>query len=232
MEKNKQSWEMQNVVNELSRAIRVADNNLADEQLTWLQNQLTQGTAIPMIQTRMDCGTMAFTILSEAVSWLKEGRPKAHEAFSNVYTMIQQLGTIEELIKALKNFASVIIGLVEETRQAHHQTILHKAMAYIETHYNDPALSLERTASAANVSQSHLSFLFKKKTQSSFHKHVTKTRIERAMALLKENDFRTYEVAEMVGYSNAQYFSVSFKKYTGISPLQFKNKAPDIEPGA
>ncbi|MDR2542189.1 MAG: response regulator, partial [Treponema sp.] len=30
MEKNKQSWEMQNVVNELSRAIRVADNNLAD----------------------------------------------------------------------------------------------------------------------------------------------------------------------------------------------------------
>jgi len=54
-------------------------------------------------------------------------------------------------------------------------------------------------------------------------KYVTKIRIERAMVLLRENNFRTYEVAEMVGYSNAQYFSVSFKKYTGTSPHQFKD---------
>jgi two-component system response regulator YesN len=95
-------------------------------------------------------------------------------------------------------------------------------MAYIESNYQNPSLSLDKTAASANVSQSHLSFLFKKKMQSSFHKYVTKIRIEKAMTLLRENDFRTYEVAEMVGYSNAQYFSVSFKKYTGTSPHQFQ----------
>jgi two-component system response regulator YesN len=48
------------------------------------------------------------------------------------------------------------------------------------------------------------------------------------MRLLKENDFKTYEVADMVGYSNAQYFSVSFKKYTGVSPLQYRNEVSTV----
>jgi two-component system response regulator YesN len=35
---------------------------------------------------------------------------------------------------------------------------------------------------------------------------------------------KTYEVADVVGYSSPEYFSVCFKKYTGVPPIEFKNK--------
>ncbi|MCL2319491.1 MAG: response regulator [Treponema sp.] len=229
LSKNTNSWEMQDVANELAKAVRVADMNLVDEQLTRLYHQITAGTNVSMIRIRMDAGAMVFAIINEADSWLKKDRFEAHDAFAKVYAEIQQLGTIEDILKVLKNFAFTIIGLIEETRQSHHKTILHKAVVYIESNFQNPALSLEQTAAAAGVSQSHLSFLFKKKMQSSFHKYTTRMRIEKAKLLLKENDFKTYEVAEMAGFSNAQYFSVSFKKYTGVSPLQFRNTMEAIK---
>ncbi|MDR0487755.1 MAG: response regulator, partial [Treponema sp.] len=222
LRENNNSWEMQEAANELAKAVRLADINLADKQLDRLHHQIVTGADISMLRLRMDYGAIVFAIINEADSWLKEGRISAHEAFTGVYLEIQQLSTVEDIVKAIKKFTYTVIGLIEGTRLSHHQTILHRAIAYIESNYQNPALSLDKTAAAANVSQSHLSFLFKKKMQSSFHKYVTKIRIEKAIVLLKENDFRTYEVAEKVGYSNAQYFSVSFKKYTGVSPHQFQ----------
>ncbi|QNK58881.1 AraC family transcriptional regulator [Paenibacillus sp. PAMC21692] len=46
-----------------------------------------------------------------------------------------------------------------------------------------------------------------------------------AMELLRITDLKTYEVADKVGYSNPQYFSQCFKKYTGFSPTDYKNSA-------
>ena len=51
-----------------------------------------------------------------------------------------------------------------------------------------------------------------------------KIKIERAKYLLTENDRPVKEVAEMLGFEDAFYFSRMFKKYTGVSPQAFRNK--------
>ncbi|MDR0720788.1 MAG: AraC family transcriptional regulator [Treponema sp.] len=210
-------------------AVRVADTDLVNEQLGRFYQQVIDAVDVPMIRIKMDASAIAFVLINEADSWLKQGRTKAHEAFNEAYSEIQALGTIEDIVKVLKNFSFTIINLIEDTRLFHHRTIIHKAMVFIETNYQNKELSLDQTARAAGVSQSHLSFLFKKKINSSFNKYLTRIRIEHAIQLLKENDFKTYEVADMVGYNNAQYFSVSFKKYTGVSPLQYRNESDEIK---
>ena len=49
-------------------------------------------------------------------------------------------------------------------------------------------------------------------------------RYEKSMQLLRSTDMKTYEIAYETGFSNPHYFSVSFKKYTGMSPSEFRAK--------
>ena len=73
----------------------------------------------------------------------------------------------------------------------------------------------------------YLGKLFKKETGKNFSHYVMEKRMELAKELIigGKKD-RIYEVAEKVGYgSNSQYFSQVFKKYTGVSPLEYKEYA-------
>lgn len=73
----------------------------------------------------------------------------------------------------------------------------------------------------------YLGKLFKKETGKNFSHYVMEKRMEMAKNLILEGKKdRIYEVAENVGYgSNSQYFSQVFKKYTGVSPLEYKEFA-------
>jgi two-component system response regulator YesN len=221
---SKTSLEMHSIARELAMAIRFADYSLVEEHLSGFSQKILKTVDIPMVKIKMDASAMAFAMINEADSWLKEGSTEAQEAFDRAYKEIQQAGAIEGILDSLRTLAFRIIEPIENTRLSHHQTIIHKALHHIETNYRNNSLSLEDVASAAGVSQSHLCFLFKKKINTSFQKYLTKVRLDRAVALFKETDFKTYEIAEMVGYSNAQYFSVSFKKHTGYSPLHFRDE--------
>lgn len=44
------------------------------------------------------------------------------------------------------------------------------------------------------------------------------------MQILRRIDVKSYEVAEGVGYSNPQYFSTCFKKYTGYTPREYQSQ--------
>ena len=53
--------------------------------------------------------------------------------------------------------------------------------------------------------------------------YLTKVRIRNAQTLLRENNLKIYEVAQMVGYTNSYYFNRIFKKTTGQTPLEYRN---------
>ena len=48
--------------------------------------------------------------------------------------------------------------------------------------------------------------------------------MEHAAGLLSATNFKTYEIAERVGYTNSQYFSVLFKKFYGMTPKEYRNQ--------
>ena len=52
--------------------------------------------------------------------------------------------------------------------------------------------------------------------------YLTGVRIQKAKELLNTTSLMIYEVAERVGYRDAQYFSVIFKKMTGSTPKEFQ----------
>jgi two-component system response regulator YesN len=100
--------------------------------------------------------------------------------------------------------------------------IVKDALSYIQQNYNH-AISLTQLSEQLLITPNYLSRLFKEKTGNSFTDHVTQQRIEAAKNMLRSGQFKVYEVAEKIGYSDQQYFSKQFKKLTGVTPTQYAN---------
>ena len=86
----------------------------------------------------------------------------------------------------------------------------------------EPDLSLQKVCSALAVSKSYLSSVFKAHSGMTVVEYLTGVRIERAKLLLSSEDRKIYEVAGAVGFRDAHYFSLTFKKQTGQSPTEFR----------
>ena len=93
---------------------------------------------------------------------------------------------------------------------------------YIKENYMDYDLSVEKMCSNLHVSQTYFSTIFKKETNTSFVNFLTEVRLEEAVRLLNTTDYKTYMIAEKVGYPEANYFSYVFKKKFGISPSKYR----------
>lgn len=94
---------------------------------------------------------------------------------------------------------------------------------YVKENYMNEISFLD-LAKVCHVSRSHLSTLFKKEVGCSFPEYLVNFRIHKAAKLLKEENLRVSEVAELVGYQDVAHFSKIFKKYMGVSPKTVKHK--------
>lgn len=87
---------------------------------------------------------------------------------------------------------------------------------------------------AGNILYTNVDYLgkvFKKETGRNFSHYVMEKRMEAAKTSILEGvNYKIYEIAEKVGFgSNSQYFSQVFKKYTGVSPLEYKEYAKALK---
>ena len=56
-----------------------------------------------------------------------------------------------------------------------------------------------------------------------FSEYLVHLRMEKAKQLLKEDQLKIIDVANLVGFSNSGYFSTVFKKQFGQTPVEFRN---------
>ena len=98
-----------------------------------------------------------------------------------------------------------------------------ETMGYIAARYNDPEISVGSIAAHLNISEGHLSHIFKKETDCTILGYLTRYRIQQARVLLKDCRIKVYEVAQRVGYRDIAYFSSTFKKQTGMSPSEYQD---------
>lgn len=85
-------------------------------------------------------------------------------------------------------------------------------------------LSLKANAEALNVNASYLSTLFKKETGLTLTDYVNRKRVEHAIYLLNSTDLPISAVGQRCGIQDDNYFTKIFKKYTTITPKQFRQE--------
>ena len=87
------------------------------------------------------------------------------------------------------------------------------SMQYIDFHYTEP-IALDTLAGQCCVTTTYLSSLFRKETGKTISEYIAETRIRNAILLLNTTKLPIQAIANQCGFSDANYFSRTFKKVT------------------
>ena len=97
------------------------------------------------------------------------------------------------------------------------------ALKYIEAHYHED-ISQSDVAEAVHLNPSYFSTLFKKSLDKGFSDYLTELRIEHIKERLATTSEKIKNIAAAGGFSDYQYFVKVFKKNTGLTPGQYREK--------
>jgi len=131
---------------------------------------------------------------------------------------------VETWEKALRDAAQKVVESIHQYNYKGFKLIMQKSIEYLHENYHQQIL-LKDVADHVYVSPYYVSRMFKKETGKTFTEFLNEIRINRAEELLKDPQFKTYEVAEMVGIPDPHYFSRLFKKITGVPPTAYRDSA-------
>ena len=98
---------------------------------------------------------------------------------------------------------------------------IHAVKRYIDLHYREK-ITLEELIQISCINRTSLNDKFKQSYGSSPIDYVIHKRMEEAKLLLCETALEINELAERVGFSSSSYFSRIFRRYTGISPHEYR----------
>ncbi|MDI9217137.1 response regulator transcription factor [Clostridium tertium] len=148
---------------------------------------------------------------------LKEESLRIEEKIiDKIYLEENLKGVIEVLSKGLSSIS-------KEISTSSNNSSIKRVVKYVEKNYYKD-LKLENLAEIFNYNSAYLGKIFKSYTGESFNTYLDKIRIEEGKKLLVEENLKVYEVCERIGYKNIDYFHSKFKKYVGISPLNYKKQ--------
>ena len=118
-------------------------------------------------------------------------------------------------------------ALVPDGDSREKQTAKHKKVGevaeYIMDHYEE-SQSLDSLAKQFYVSKCYLSRIFKEVTGFTINEYVNFNRVKRAQELLGSSEYSVTDIAGMLGYDSITYFERVFKKYSSVSPLQYRKR--------
>ena len=137
---------------------------------------------------------------------------------NDVVKELYEMNSLQSAYQWMLDFAAKI----EESGDIRNKVSLQtkKILDYLNEHYVEQ-ISLQDVADYMGVSGTHVSRLIKNDIGETFITLLNKIRIKESIRLLKSGDYKVYEIAEMVGYSNYAYFYQIFKKHTGVSPKDY-----------
>jgi len=145
-------------------------------------------------------------------------KPARYEELMDVFSKLKS----ELDSKTLPNDSSLNKGIPGKPIEGNMQDrLIGATKRYIEDNYR--TATLEGAAKVIHMNPSYTSQLFKQKTGCNFSDYLIEAKMKKAAELLKDIDLKTYDISEMVGYTNAKNFSRAFKSYYGMSPREYRN---------
>lgn len=131
----------------------------------------------------------------------------------NAVNMTEVNLLLHEIVALLGN------NLIQESKE---KTLSQQIKTYLDYHVDQP-LSIGELAEQFYISRSYLMAIFKKEYGQPPYSYFLEQKVKAACALLKKTSLSVKEIAEKLSFSDASYFSNTFKLYKGVSPKQYRN---------
>ena len=133
----------------------------------------------------------------------------------------------EDMIRLfLRHIFLTINRYIKEGKQIKNDTIndIERAVHYFNENYSKP-ISIEQYASEHLMSVNWFIHNFKNVMKVPPMQYIVSLRISAAKGYLENSNKNIAEIAATVGYDNALYFSRLFRKYTGVTPTEYRKRS-------
>lgn len=195
----------------------------------FMQNGLTPYTCAALVIHSiysMDINT-AVSYINSFTDLFKGSAQQLNAFYGHINNAVSQiLGTNEDISKLETDAVyNKIIANIKYVLPKHMNTnnVIDAAIEYIEKNIASD-ISLESTASHCFLSPTYFSMCFKNKTGKTFSSYLSELRLNKAKSLLSQTDVPINIVSELCGFNSASYFHRFFKRSTGMTPLNYKNR--------
>lgn len=141
-----------------------------------------------------------------------------------------QIGLEIENTRSMNHYKDFIFSvlqrycqLVQENSYPNLKSLVHLTVTYIKEHL-DEDLTVKDTAKVLGVNANYLSTQFHAETGLTFIDFIHRERAAQAAALLKHSNLQIQQIASMVGYNNASYFTKQFFHFYEMTPSTYRTK--------
>lgn len=133
---------------------------------------------------------------------------------------------LDQLRYVFMNFIEEAAEYIAKQRGEKGKSNIEKVKKYIDGHFREN-IYLKGIAAEFHMNPIYLGQLFRKNYGMYFNEYLLTLRIEEAKRLLRQTKKRMYEIAELVGFQNADYFATQFEKLEKMTPSDYRNKMID-----
>lgn len=191
--------------------LALSDSHLTLVQRVLYSNLLQSGARVMLISLRTP-----YDVLGQAL-------PECHIC---IYEYTRQ--SVKALLKVLRGAKAegklpVKLGTSPDQSELKNY-LVERIVKFIKQNCAKP-LTLDVLANEFYLSPGYLCRLFKQKVGINFIDYLNTVRIARAKHLLLTTNLRIYEVGNLCGYADLNYFTKVFKKATGVTPSYFRNNS-------
>jgi YesN/AraC family two-component response regulator len=130
--------------------------------------------------------------------------------------------TFQQISGFLEGFLTSSASMIRDKKEER-DYITHFVVEFLKENYAQD-ISLELMAEKLNITGGYLSTYFKDKTGTNFIDYLNEVRITKAQEMLLHSNRKIQEVAKRSGYQNMNSFNRMFKKFSGITPSEFRKQ--------
>lgn len=125
----------------------------------------------------------------------------------------------KEKCQNILNYILLELYDLHKMRSANEHVI--KIIKYVDEHITE-RMSLCDVAEQFHLSKEHTSYIFKREMGTPLVSYINEQKSLLAKKLILNEDMPLAEISDYLGFENYDYFSKTFKKYMGVTPLKLK----------
>lgn len=198
-----------------NKQIDKAISNMVDETIIIFENDITK-TAI---------------VLQKAISEIFIGVEENHEwiekfTCTDFYTDINltNYSNVDLMKKSIIEIFQTIISIINKFVLNSKKSPLIKEICMYTIRNIENNISITTISEALFLTKNYIGDVFKHETGMTLGEYITMVKVERAKLLVIDGSLKNYEIAQKLGYKDSEYFSKVFKKYTKLTPIEFRSK--------
>lgn len=150
-----------------------------------------------------------------------------HTISEKVITEIEQSSDSVELISVIDHMIDYYCNSIRNVSLLNHSMKIVRVQKYIISHLNKK-ISLNELTEIVDLDSSYLCRLFKKECHMTINEYIRSRRIGEAKWMLECTETPIMQISNDLGYQDQSYFSILFKKATGLTPSEYRKNQGNL----